>query len=824
MSGEIASLAQQLGAAVELTMNPAIPMEQRHQAFNQLEEFKENSPYGSQCGFYLVASSESPVVRHFGLKILEDVVKARWNTMVGEEKVFIKDSLMKLMSNGTGHLTVEHLFIKDALARIVVELVKREWPQQWPTLLQELDTLCRQGETQTELVMFVLLRLVEDVALLQTLEQTQRRKEIYSELTANMEHIFAFLLGLLEKHYGAYKTSGNDEHCRVSMAIVNTFTALVEWVNIQHVMANEKYLLRCLSHLLSDPRLQLAAAECLLGIVSWKAGKMTERAQLLCLFDTDMMVPLFAATENAEKHKLDCDHYNFLKKMIEILTGLGEQVCALWTKESPRSPLPNLTTYLDALLSFTRHPSQSVNHFANELWAKFFRHADISQDPTFLSYQPKWVEVALRKVVKVGYPERDDNPACAYSQLDFDNDEEFLAFFLKYRLCILENIRVIASAQPLLLLTLLDQWLRATLSQEPTNMVDLEAISTLLDSTFSRLVTVEQVQPVSHLAVPLLQLLLSHPTKSPTILSELLSCISALFSVVLLAPDALNPILSRIFTPLSTPSEVPNHSKEVRTLRRHSCSLLVKLGTKFPAILLPSFTFLQGEISRLNTAGLLSKMEHCTLTEALVIISNKLGNHDRQAMFLGELLAPVIAQMRSLEAVYRDPVLLMNFVGLTSAPVDSDKKTEASDQFGQNRSSIMMVINMVLAVARRAEAPQDMSLAQSGGFTVPLGGQLVVRNPGGAHVCSILRNILLLAHTLNKMFNPEMKGKLNPGFVKAFDLLEVDRNNMLGLPGSRSAKNEVVYQVAKLPEPVTRMQNFVTELFENVHHLLSHYW
>jgi len=823
MSGEIASLAQQLGAAVELTMNPAIPMEQRHQAFNQLEEFKENSPYGSQCGFYLVASSESPVVRHFGLKILEDVVKARWNTMVGEEKVFIKDSLMKLMSNGTGHLTVEHLFIKDALARIVVELVKREWPQQWPTLLQELDTLCRQGETQTELVMFVLLRLVEDVALLQTLEQTQRRKEIYSELTANMEHIFAFLLGLLEKHYGAYKTSGNDEHCRVSMAIVNTFTALVEWVNIQHVMANEKYLLRCLSHLLSDPRLQLAAAECLLGIVSWKAGKMTERAQLLCLFDTDMMVPLFAATENAEKHKLDCDHYNFLKKMIEILTGLGEQVCALWTKESPRSPLPNLTTYLDALLSFTRHPSQSVNHFANELWAKFFRHADISQDPTFLSYQPKWVEVALRKVVKVGYPERDDNPACAYSQLDFDNDEEFLAFFLKYRLCILENIRVIASAQPLLLLTLLDQWLRATLSQEPTNMVDLEAISTLLDSTFSRLVTVEQVQPVSHLAVPLLQLLLSHPTKSPTILSELLSCISALFSVVLLAPDALNPILSRIFTPLSTPSEVPNHSKEVRTLRRHSCSLLVKLGTKFPAILLPSFTFLQGEISRLNTAGLLSKMEHCTLTEALVIISNKLGNHDRQAMFLGELLAPVIAQMRSLEAVYRDPVLLMNFVGLTSAPVDSDKKTEASDQFGQNRSSIMMVINMVLAVARRAEAPQDMSLAQSGGFTVPLGGQLVVRNPGGAHVCSILRNILLLAHTLNKMFNPEMKGKLNPGFVKAFDLLEVDRNNMLGLPGSRSAKNEVVYQVAKLPEPVTRMQNFVTELFENVHHLLSHY-
>ena len=31
MAGDIPSLAQQLGAAVELTMNPSVPMEQRHQ-------------------------------------------------------------------------------------------------------------------------------------------------------------------------------------------------------------------------------------------------------------------------------------------------------------------------------------------------------------------------------------------------------------------------------------------------------------------------------------------------------------------------------------------------------------------------------------------------------------------------------------------------------------------------------------------------------------------------------------------------------------------------------------------------------------------------
>ena len=65
----------------------------------------------------------------------------------------------------------------------------------------ELETLSSKGDSQSELVMFVMLRLVEDVAVLQTLEQNQRRKEIYQALTSHMETIFKFLLTLLERHY-----------------------------------------------------------------------------------------------------------------------------------------------------------------------------------------------------------------------------------------------------------------------------------------------------------------------------------------------------------------------------------------------------------------------------------------------------------------------------------------------------------------------------------------------------------------------------------------------------------------------------------------------
>lgn len=39
----------------------------------------------------------------------------------------------------------EENHIKDGLSRIVVEIIKREWPQHWRDMLAELDTLSRQG-------------------------------------------------------------------------------------------------------------------------------------------------------------------------------------------------------------------------------------------------------------------------------------------------------------------------------------------------------------------------------------------------------------------------------------------------------------------------------------------------------------------------------------------------------------------------------------------------------------------------------------------------------------------------------------------------------
>ena len=96
-------------------------------------------------------------------------------------------------------------------------------------------------------------------------------------------------------------------------------------------------------------------------------------------------------------------------------------------------------------------------------------------------------------------------------------------------------------------------------------------------------------------------------------------------------------------------------------------------------------------------------------------------------------------------------------------------------------------------------------------------------NPASATACAALPRLLLLVQTLNRVVSPAGAALLHPAYAKVTDMLVVDRNNILGLPGSRTARNEVTHSLERLPEPVMRMQNFLTELFENLQHLLAHY-
>lgn len=314
---------------------------------------------------------------------------------------------MKLLCLGVGpaeDTSIAHL--KDALSRVIVEMIKREWPQQWTTLLSELSDACTKGESQTELVLLIFLRLVEDVALLQTIESNQRRKDIYQALNANMAEIFAFFLRLIELHVGGFRTAtthGDQQKAqaqsRVVQVVLLTLTGFVEWVSIVHIMAGDGRLLHILCILLTDSAFRIPAAECL-AIIANRRGPLKDRRPLALLFSKEAIDYVYRASNTP--NGIPSEHYLFLKKLESVVAGICSQLTALWGKdEQIVVRQQQFSIILEILFGFVRHPSLTLIHGSILVWNTLLKHDQISKDSIFLEYVPKIIEVIGPKIIKV---------------------------------------------------------------------------------------------------------------------------------------------------------------------------------------------------------------------------------------------------------------------------------------------------------------------------------------------------------------------------------------------------------------------------------------
>ncbi|KFP13951.1 Exportin-5, partial [Egretta garzetta] len=824
------------------------------------EEFKEKCPICVPCGLKLAEKTQTAIVRHFGLQILEHVVKFRWNNMPRLEKVYLKNNVMGLISSGTQSILEEESHIKDVLSRIVVEMIKREWPQHWPDMLKELDTLSKQGETQTELVMFILLRLAEDVVTFQTLP-TQRRRDIQQTLTQNMEKIFSFLLTTLQQNVNKYRRMKADlaqepkaqANCRVGIAALNTLAGYIDWVALSHITADNCKLLEMLCLLLNEPELQIGAADDVLieafGLF-YTQGKLEDRKPLMVLFGDVAMHYILSAAQTADGEGLVEKHYVFLKRLCQVLCALGSQLCALLGSDSDVETPTNFGKYLDSFLAFTTHPSQFLRSSTQITWGALFRHEVLSRDPLLLAMIPKYLRASMTNLVKVGFPSKTDSASCEYSRFDFDSDEDFNAFFNSFRAQQGEVMRMACRLDPRTGFHMAGEWLKyqltAPVDTGPMNswwcacgeehgessavlflsaktgeglcsifspsFVQWDAMTFFSESVISQMFrTLDKDEIPVNDGIDLLQLVLNFETKDPLILSCVLTNVSALFPFVTYRPEYLPQVLSKLFA--SVTFEVIEESKAPRTravknVRRHACSSIIKMCRDYPQLVLVCKfnSIVKNHVKQLlSNELLLTQMEKCALMEALVLISNQFKDYERQKAFLEELMAPVAGLWLSpeMQRVLSDPEAFISYVGADNKIADP----------------ISFCVYTILGVVKRARWPAATEEAKAGGFLVGYmpSGSPIYRNPCTEQVLKLLDNLLALIRTHNNLYMPEMVARLGETFAKALDMLEVEKNAILGLPQPLlELYDSPVYKTV-----LERMQGFFCTLYDNCFHILG---
>jgi exportin-5 len=156
---------QQLKAALHIVYDPHSANDARKNAGAFLEAAKgeKEAPFH---GFKLAHDqSLEPVVRHFGLLLLENALRYAWPDYTVSESTTVRNWILALAENVNNN---DPTYLRNKIAQLWVEVAKRQWDNEWldmdELLVRLWENAARQpNAAQRDLVLFVLETLVDDV-------------------------------------------------------------------------------------------------------------------------------------------------------------------------------------------------------------------------------------------------------------------------------------------------------------------------------------------------------------------------------------------------------------------------------------------------------------------------------------------------------------------------------------------------------------------------------------------------------------------------------------------------------------------------------------
>mmetsp|Transcript_28673 Transcript_28673/g.50801 ORF Transcript_28673/g.50801 Transcript_28673/m.50801 type:complete len:1083 (+) Transcript_28673:184-3432(+) len=187
-----------LDLIVRAAYDPVSP--HRADANKSLMQLQE-SPELWQMADSIIEQSQNPNSRFFGLQVLDDAIKTRWKILPQEQKEGIKNYVVgKIikMSSEEASMTREKVFI-GKLNLTLVEILKQEWPHNWPSFIGDLVGSSKSSEILCENNMQILKLLSEEVFDFSRDQMvTEKVKRMKESLNGEFSQIFQLCEFVLE--------------------------------------------------------------------------------------------------------------------------------------------------------------------------------------------------------------------------------------------------------------------------------------------------------------------------------------------------------------------------------------------------------------------------------------------------------------------------------------------------------------------------------------------------------------------------------------------------------------------------------------------------
>lgn len=347
-----------LDKVVSTAYDPSNP--QRSAANDVLMKLQENPDLWTKADGIL-ERAQNPQSRFFGLQILDDAIRVRWKILPAEQREGIKSYVVGkviAMSSSEESMSRERVFI-NKLNLTLVQILKQEWPHNWPNFIPDLVGSSKTSEVLCENNMQILKLLSEEVFDFSRGQMvTEKVKKMKDSLNGEFSKIYELCEFILE----------HSQRPSLLTVTLTTLQRFLTWIPLGYIFKTN-LIDALLDKFFPEPMFRNDTLDCLAEIGSLSDLEPEYDPLFRKLFDRflQQLGKLFTVDTNLapayEKgSEEDCI---FIQRLALFLTGFFK--AHLKAMETPESQ-QNLLTGLTYLVRVSEVPDTEIFKICLEAW------------------------------------------------------------------------------------------------------------------------------------------------------------------------------------------------------------------------------------------------------------------------------------------------------------------------------------------------------------------------------------------------------------------------------------------------------------------------
>ena len=280
----------------------------QHLAQQLLTQLKEHPDAWTRVDAILEYSS-SEQTKYFALQILEGVIKTKWKALPHEQCEGIQKYIVALiikLSASQEEMDLHKVYL-NKLNVILVQIVKQEWPKNWPTFISDIVGASRTNESLCQNNMIILKLLSEEVFDFSSGQMTQAKaRHLKESMCSEFSDIFNLCVYVMD----------NSSSFGLVESTLQTLLRFLNWIPLGYIFET-KLFTTLIYKFLQIPQFRNVTLKCLTEIASIKNDTYNEQFLLLFTLVTSQLKLLLPLSTNIREayHSGRTDEQHFIQNL-----------------------------------------------------------------------------------------------------------------------------------------------------------------------------------------------------------------------------------------------------------------------------------------------------------------------------------------------------------------------------------------------------------------------------------------------------------------------------------------------------------------------------